>query len=110
MIGPIRAALLIALIQTPHRFRTKRPLWKYSGFAIETQCCLLQTNWRTSKKVAMFLKSSPSPRVLGLMCMPIVPPTPGREQRIGQDAAENERNSNQELQNCIHHGFLQGTD
>ena len=35
-IGPIRAALLIALIQTPHRFRTKRPLWKYCGFAIET--------------------------------------------------------------------------
>ena len=33
-IGPIRAALLIALIQTPQRFRTKRPLWKYSGFAI----------------------------------------------------------------------------
>src|SRR5271156_3060351 len=36
-IGPIRAALLIALLQTPHRFRTKRPLWKYSGFAIETR-------------------------------------------------------------------------
>jgi transposase len=35
-IGPIRAALLIALMQTPQRFRTKRPLWKYSGFAIET--------------------------------------------------------------------------
>jgi transposase len=35
-IGPIRAALLIALIQTPYRFRSKRPLWKYSGFAIET--------------------------------------------------------------------------
>jgi transposase len=34
-IGPIRAALLIALIQTPHRFRSKRPFWKYSGFAIE---------------------------------------------------------------------------
>ena len=26
-IGPIRAVLLIALIQTPHRFRTKRQLW-----------------------------------------------------------------------------------
>ena len=26
---------MIALIQTPHRFRTKRPFWKYSGFAIE---------------------------------------------------------------------------
>src|SRR5579863_10288767 len=28
-IGPIRAALLIALMQTPHRFRTKRQLWAY---------------------------------------------------------------------------------
>jgi transposase len=35
-IGPIRAALLIALLQTPNRFRTKRQLWAYSGFAIET--------------------------------------------------------------------------
>ena len=35
-IGPIRAALLIALIQTPHRFRTKRQLWTFSGFGIET--------------------------------------------------------------------------
>jgi transposase len=25
-IGPIRAALLVALLQTPHRFRTKRQL------------------------------------------------------------------------------------
>ena len=36
-IGPIRTALLIALIQTPHRFRTKRQLWTYSGLAIETR-------------------------------------------------------------------------
>src|ERR1700729_3384715 len=35
-IGPIRAAVLIALIQTPHRFRTKRQLWTYSGFGIQT--------------------------------------------------------------------------
>jgi len=34
-IGPIRAALLVALLQTPHRFRTKRQLWAYSGFALE---------------------------------------------------------------------------
>jgi transposase len=27
---------LIALIQTPHRFRTKRQLWAYSGLALET--------------------------------------------------------------------------
>ncbi len=35
-IGPIRAALLIALIQTPHRFRTKRQLWTYCGLGLET--------------------------------------------------------------------------
>ena len=36
-IGPIRAARLIALIQTPHRFRSKRQLWTYSGLGIETR-------------------------------------------------------------------------
>ena len=35
-IGPIRSALLVVLLQTPHRFRTKRPLWAYSGFAVQT--------------------------------------------------------------------------
>jgi len=35
-IGPIRAAVLLGILQTPHRFRTKRPLWKYGGLAIET--------------------------------------------------------------------------
>jgi transposase len=35
-IGPIRGALLVALIQTPYRFRTKRQLWAYSGFAVRT--------------------------------------------------------------------------
>ena len=35
-IGPIRAAVAMALIQTPHRFRTKRQLWTYSGLALET--------------------------------------------------------------------------
>jgi transposase len=35
-IGPIRAAVLIGIVQTPHRFRTKRQLWTFSGFGIET--------------------------------------------------------------------------
>jgi transposase len=35
--GPIRSALAVALIQTPHRFRSKRQLWKYSGLALETR-------------------------------------------------------------------------
>src|ERR1700684_4402044 len=36
-IGPIRAAVLLGILQTPHRFRSKRQLWTYSGFGIETQ-------------------------------------------------------------------------
>jgi transposase len=35
-IGPLRAAQLVALMQTPHRFRTKRQLWNYSGLGLET--------------------------------------------------------------------------
>ena len=34
-IGPIRAAVLLGILQTPHRFRSKRPLWNYGGLAIE---------------------------------------------------------------------------
>jgi len=36
-LGPIRSVLAVALIQTPHRFRTKRQLWAYSGLALETR-------------------------------------------------------------------------
>jgi hypothetical protein len=35
-IGPIRGNLLVAQLQTPHRFRTKRQLWAYRGFALKT--------------------------------------------------------------------------
>jgi transposase len=34
-IGPIRAAVLLGILQTPHRFRTKRQLWSYGGLGIE---------------------------------------------------------------------------
>src|SRR6516164_3600472 len=30
-LGPIRAAVLLGILQTPHRFRTKRQLWNYGG-------------------------------------------------------------------------------
>jgi hypothetical protein len=36
-IGPIRAARLLALMQTPHRFGSQRQLWAYSGLGIETR-------------------------------------------------------------------------
>jgi transposase len=53
-IGPLRAAHLVALIQTPHRFRTKRQLWNYSGLALEThdsaQYCIVEGQLQRSKK------------------------------------------------------------
>jgi len=54
-IGPIRAALLVALIQTPHRFRTKRQLWAYSGLALKTSISgehrILRGQLRRSKRL-----------------------------------------------------------
>ena len=53
-IGPIRAAQLVALMQTPHRFRTKRQLWTYSGLGLEThdsaQYCMVEGQLQRSKK------------------------------------------------------------
>jgi transposase len=36
-LGPIRAAVLLGRVQTPHRFRTKRQFWTYCGLALETR-------------------------------------------------------------------------
>jgi transposase len=35
--GPVRVALLLAIIATPFRFRTKRQLWPYIGLAVVTR-------------------------------------------------------------------------
>ena len=35
-LGPIRVALLLATLQTPWRFRSKRNLWAYAGLAVVT--------------------------------------------------------------------------
>lgn len=35
-LGPIRAALVVATVDTPHRFRTKRQFWSYVGLAVVT--------------------------------------------------------------------------
>ena len=36
-LGPVRVALLMAILQTPHRFRGKRQLWTYAGLALVTR-------------------------------------------------------------------------
>ena len=56
-LGPIRAAVLMAIIQTPHRFRTKRVLWKYSEFGVVTHTSAdhryVQGHLERSKKPAL---------------------------------------------------------
>ncbi len=36
-LGPVRVALLLATLQTPRRFPTKRNLWGYAGLAVVTR-------------------------------------------------------------------------
>lgn len=36
-LGPVRVAQLLAVLQTPWRFRTKRNLWSYAGLAVVTR-------------------------------------------------------------------------
>jgi len=36
-LGPVRVSQLLAIIVTPHRFRTKRNLWPYGGLAVVTR-------------------------------------------------------------------------
>lgn len=36
-LGPVRVAQILAAIGSPHRFRTKRQLWAYCGFAVITR-------------------------------------------------------------------------
>jgi transposase len=62
-LGPIRVALLIALLQTPHRFRTKRQLWAYCGLALETRS---SGEYRFTKGQLQPLKRSPALRGLNV--------------------------------------------
>jgi transposase len=36
-LGPIWSALIVATVDTPHRFRTKRQFWAYCGLAVVTR-------------------------------------------------------------------------
>ena len=36
-LGVVRVAQLLAIVATPHRFRTKRNLWLYAGLAVVTR-------------------------------------------------------------------------
>jgi len=57
-LGPILSALAVALIQTPHRLRSKRQLLAYSGLSfgtrISAEYCLVEGQvWRSKKLLSM---------------------------------------------------------
>ena len=57
------ARSLIALIQTPHRFRTKRQLWAYCGLALQTRS---SGEYRFSAGQLQPSKKPPAPRGLNI--------------------------------------------
>jgi transposase len=62
-LGPIRVALAIALLQTPHRFRTKRQLWAYCGLALQTR---ISGEYRVSEGQLQHAKKAPALRGLNV--------------------------------------------
>ena len=65
-IGPIRSAVLLGILQTPNRFRTKRQLWTYSGFGIETQSSAdhrsVNGQLQRAKKQSLHSRTEPKPQ------------------------------------------------
>lgn len=53
-LGAVRIALLLALVQTPFRFRSKRPFWSYIGLGLVTrisaQFCSVSGQWKRAHK------------------------------------------------------------
>lgn len=60
-MGPKRAPQLMAIIVSPHRFRTKRQLWKYSGLAVVTT---VSAQWIPDKHGGWRQAKAPLPRGL----------------------------------------------
>ena len=60
-LGPIRTAQLVAIVVTPHRFRTSRQFWSYCGLAIVTRS---SSDWTKDRSGAW--KRVERQRTLGL--------------------------------------------
>jgi transposase len=56
-IGPVRAAIIVAFVMTPHRFRTKKQFWTYLGLAVvmsgSGEYVIMDGQVRRSKKQAL---------------------------------------------------------
>lgn len=58
-LGPVRVSVLLAVIQTPYRFRTKRKLWTYGGLGVVSRSTanygFVQGQLKRSRKPALIL-------------------------------------------------------
>jgi transposase len=61
-MGPIRTALLVAVVVNPSRFRTRRPFWSYSGLGIVTRS---SSDWVREKKSGRWVRAE-AHQTLGL--------------------------------------------
>jgi transposase len=59
--GPIRAARLVPIVVTPHRFRTKRQFWSYCGLGIVTRS---SSDWMQTTEGAWIKARVPQTRGL----------------------------------------------
>jgi transposase len=62
-IGPLRAAEIIAIIGDPHRFRTKRQLWAYSGLGLIMRS---SGEWIADPRTGRFRRNPRAPLMRGL--------------------------------------------
>ena len=60
-LGPIRTAVLLATVVTPHRFRTKRQFWSYCGLGVVTRS---SSDWVADDKLGWKRASVPLTRGL----------------------------------------------
>lgn len=58
-LRPVRVSVLLAIIQNPYRFRTKRKLWTYGGLGVVSQSTanygFVQGQLKRSRKPALIL-------------------------------------------------------
>jgi transposase len=68
-IGPVRAAQIVAIVISPHRFRTKRQLWCYAGLGVVTR---VSAEWEKGARQEWARRKAPQTRGLNHNRHPIL--------------------------------------
>jgi hypothetical protein len=68
-IGTIRAAQIVSIVLSPHRFRTKRQLWSYSGLGVVTA---VSAEWEKDPRREWARRKAPQTRGLNRNRHPVL--------------------------------------